>query len=81
MSATHGESDAAVQEDKVALGYDILSQVGRAEGIGRDYQLKCNLSKQGTFLFLFMYRLATCYSFNQSIDVFKKSALSTVTIL
>ncbi|KAG2080492.1 uncharacterized protein F5147DRAFT_738046, partial [Suillus discolor] len=37
-------SDAAVlEEDQVALGYDVLPQVGRAEGIGKDYQLKCDL--------------------------------------
>ncbi|KAG1845287.1 major facilitator superfamily domain-containing protein [Suillus subalutaceus] len=43
MSAAHEKSDAAVEEKQVALGYNVLSQVSHAEGVGRDYELKCNL--------------------------------------
>jgi MFS family permease len=43
MSAAHEKSDAAEEEKQVALSYDVLSQVGPAEGVGRDYELKCNL--------------------------------------
>lgn len=43
MSAVHEKSDAAVEEKQVALSYDVLSQAGHVEGVGRDYELKCNL--------------------------------------
>ncbi|KAG2035762.1 major facilitator superfamily domain-containing protein [Suillus americanus] len=43
MSAAHEKSDAVVEEKQLALGYDVLSQVSHAEGVGRDYELKCNL--------------------------------------
>ncbi|KAG1821035.1 MFS general substrate transporter [Suillus subaureus] len=44
MSAAHEKSDVVVEEKQVALSYDVLSQVSHAEGIGRDYELKCNLN-------------------------------------
>jgi hypothetical protein len=53
MSAAHEKSDAAEEEKQVALSYDVLSQVGPAEGVGRDYELKCNLSKQEIFPFVY----------------------------
>lgn len=53
MSAAHEKSDAAVEEKQVALSYDdVLSQAGHVEGVGRDYELKCNLSKQGASPFM-----------------------------
>ncbi|KAG0695128.1 major facilitator superfamily domain-containing protein [Suillus ampliporus] len=43
MSAVHEKSDAAVEEKQVSPSDDALSRVSYAEGVGRDYELKCNL--------------------------------------
>jgi hypothetical protein len=46
MSITHEKPDAAEEEKEIAVGNDGCDQVSHAEGVGRDYELKCNLSKQ-----------------------------------
>ncbi|KAG2370196.1 major facilitator superfamily domain-containing protein [Suillus spraguei] len=44
MSATHEKSDDVIEEKKVALSHDVFSQISHADGVGRDYELKCHLN-------------------------------------
>jgi hypothetical protein len=71
MPATHEKSAVTEEEKRIALNDDDFDQFSRAEGVGRDYELKCNLSKYGVLSFV--SSLTTC-TFNQLINVFKKSA-------
>ncbi|KAJ8583630.1 MFS general substrate transporter [Rhizopogon salebrosus TDB-379] len=43
MPATHEKSAATEEEKQIALRDDDFDQFSRAEGVGRDYELKCNL--------------------------------------
>jgi hypothetical protein len=45
MSTAHEKSDAAEEEMQITFGDGGFDSVGHAEGVGRDYELKCNLSK------------------------------------
>ncbi|KAJ8583629.1 MFS general substrate transporter [Rhizopogon salebrosus TDB-379] len=46
MSTTHEKPDAAEEEKEIAVSNDGCDQVSHAEGVGRDYELKCNLSNK-----------------------------------
>jgi hypothetical protein len=72
MPTTHEKSAATEEEKQIALRDDDFDQFSRAEGVGRDYELKCNLSKYGVLSFI--SSLTTSCTFNQLINVFKKSA-------
>lgn len=76
MSTTGEKFDPAEEEEQVALSDNKISY---AEGVGRDYELKCNLSKQGVLSFT--RSLTTPCTLDQLINVFKKSAYSMLTTM
>jgi hypothetical protein len=79
MSTTQEKFDAAEEEKQIAPDDSDFDQISHAEGVGRDYELKCNLSKQGVLSF--MRSLMTSCTSDQLINVFKKSACSMLTTM
>jgi hypothetical protein len=60
MSAVQESSDAAVEEKRLALTDDSFDQISRPEGVWRDYELKCNLSKQAALSLIIIHWLTAC---------------------